>query len=116
VDEVDAVVIDRGLEMRERVEQALLRAPVELILPIRDEFTQVREFRAVVPVRALDLVGKARARQSLAEVGERRIRDLDPKRLDGFAHGRVLRNLAVESKEAGTSWVPASRSNSRCFD
>jgi hypothetical protein len=109
---MDAVVVDGSLEMRKRVQQPLLRAPVEAVLPVRDEFAQVRQLRAVVPVRAFDLVGEARARQSFAEIGERRFGDLDLERLDGFAPGRFLRDLAVERKEAGTLRVPASRTKS----
>ena len=70
-------------------------APVVAVAPVGDQLAQVGEVGAVVPARAGDLVGKARAREALAQIGEHGVGDGDAKRLDAacaallrFRHGR----------------------------
>jgi hypothetical protein len=89
VDQVQAEAVDVRAEVRQRVDRALLRAPVEPGLPVAHELAHVAEARAVVPARALDLVRPARAREALAEVVEHGLRDVDGERSD--VHWRPVR-------------------------
>src|SRR5207249_11854544 len=61
---------DAGAELRQRVEPRLRHAPVEALAPVGDQLAQVGEVRTVGPARAGDLVGEARAREALAQVGQ----------------------------------------------
>src|SRR5439155_3484590 len=85
VDEVDAEAADAGAELREGVEPRLGRAPVEALTPVGDQVAQVGEVRAVGPARAGDLVGEARAREALAQVGQDGVGDGDAEGLDVHA-------------------------------
>src|SRR4030095_1755652 len=64
-------------ELVELIESPLGRAPVELLLPVRDELFEVREVRSVVPIRAGDLSREARACQPLLEIREYAVSDVD---------------------------------------
>ena len=50
MDEVNIETVDRRRELVELIESPLGRAPVELLLPVRDELFEVREVRSVIPV------------------------------------------------------------------
>src|SRR5690606_38094705 len=82
VDEVDLEPADLGAELLELVEPRLGRTPVELVAPVRDQLAHGVEVRAVAPARAGDLVGKARAREALAQVRQDGIRNRDAIGLD----------------------------------
>ena len=77
MDEVNIETVDRRRELVELIESPLGRAPVELLLPVRDELFEVREVRSVVPIRAGDLTREARARQPLLEIREDAVSDVD---------------------------------------
>ena len=100
VDEVDAEPADAGAELREAVERRLVRAPVVAIAPVGDQLAQVGEVRPVGPAGAGDLVGEARAREALAQVGEDGVRHGDAKRLD--LHGRLLRGRRARDNPCGS--------------
>jgi hypothetical protein len=80
VDVVDAEPTDPGAELRKPVERRLVDAPVVALAPVGDQLAQVGEVRPIGPAGARDLVGEARAREALAEVGE-----------DGVGHGDAIR-------------------------
>jgi hypothetical protein len=82
VDEVDADVVDVGLEVRELVERLLLLSPVVTFPPIREQFPEVVDVGACVPPRAFDLVRPPGIRQPLLQVGQQVRRDVDLKRPD----------------------------------
>jgi hypothetical protein len=64
VDEVDVEIPDPGLELIELVETPLLFAPIEVVLPVRDELAHVAHGGAVVPARIFYLVGEPRSGQA----------------------------------------------------
>src|SRR6185369_5305577 len=70
VDEMDAEPADGGAEVRKPVQTRLGGAPVVAVAPVGDQLPHVGELRSVVPARAGDLVGEARARQALAQIRE----------------------------------------------
>ena len=82
VDKVDAQAADGGAEVREGVDGALLRPPVEVRLPVAHQVVQVGQARAVLPIGPGDLVGPAGARQPRLQVRELGFGDLDSERLD----------------------------------
>ena len=70
--------VQRHLELREGIEPRLLRTPVEPLGPVADELAQIGEVGAIRPWLARRLVRKARPPQPLAQVGDRRIGDVQP--------------------------------------
>ena len=80
VQEVQVDAVQRHLELRKGVEPRLLRAPVEAVAPVLDQLAQVRDVGAVGPGLAGRLVGEARAREALAQVGDRVVGDVEPER------------------------------------
>ena len=82
VDEVDRQAVDRGRELLEPVQRALLRAPVEPVAPVRDQLLQIGDVGAVGPAVALQRLGTARVPQARLQVGEHRIRHADRERTD----------------------------------
>jgi hypothetical protein len=73
------------MELVEGVQLRLLRPPVEAVSPVRGQAPHEREVRAVLPPASADLVGPARARQSLPQVGQHAVVDVEAVwlRLDG---------------------------------
>ena len=67
VQEVNIDIVQRHLELRERIEPRLLHPPVERGAPILDQLAQIRDIRAVGPWRVRRLVGKTRPRQPRAQ-------------------------------------------------
>jgi len=59
-----------SVNWREAVELTLPGAPVEAVLPVIDERFQIREAGAGGPRFKRRLVGKARAREPLAQIGD----------------------------------------------
>jgi hypothetical protein len=78
VDEVQVDAGHLGRELAEAVEPRLVRAPVVAVLPVRDQVLHVGEARAEGPLGAGGLVGPPHAGQALAQIGERRVGNLDP--------------------------------------
>jgi hypothetical protein len=103
MDEVEALSVDRRRVLIEAIESCLAGAPVELLAPVLAQLPQVAELGPVVPADILDLVGPARAAESLAQVVQHRVGNVDPKRLDGFAHGGSPRGSWVSFTFAGTA-------------
>jgi hypothetical protein len=70
VHEVDAETVDVGPEVREPVELAFPRPPVEFRTPVRDQVTQIGQVGAVGPARPVDRVGRpgraTRSRRSVS--------------------------------------------------
>ena len=74
--------VDRRAELRERVELALARPPVEPVGPVLDELLQEAERCAVVPARVVDLVGPAGACDRRVQVVEVGVGHCDAERCD----------------------------------
>ena len=94
--------VDVGRELIELIEPPLGSAPVERLAPVGDELLEIRQVRAVIPVRAGDLTGKARARQALLQIGKNRIFDMDLERDDRFlapGQGRLDRTSSSTKAE-----------------
>jgi hypothetical protein len=68
MDVVNAEAVDFRAELGEAIDLGLVRPPVVVRPPILDELPQVGEIGAVLPSGIGHFVGKARARQALAEV------------------------------------------------
>ena len=85
VNEVKIDVVDLRLVLVEGVEQPLLGTPVEGVAPVLAELAEIAELGAVDPV-GLDLVGKTRAREALAQVFEHGVGNVDAK----FLHRGAL--------------------------
>ena len=86
MDEVDVEPVDVRRELIELIETTFRGAPVEAVAPIAHELFQIREVRAVVPVRVGDLTRETRAPESILQVGQDGIGDVDLERND-----RILR-------------------------
>src|SRR5262245_19131685 len=63
MNEVNVEAVDVGLELREPVEAALLRAPVEAVAPVGNQFFEVAGVNSVVPAHAGQFVRKPCVRQ-----------------------------------------------------
>ena len=77
VQEVDLLPVDRGHELRVRVDARLLRAPVVPGAPVVDELADVVARNAVAPVHARQLVRPADAAEAVGEVVEVALGDVD---------------------------------------
>ena len=77
VPEVQVDAVDLAQEPGDRVELGLARAPVVAVAPVLAELADGVDLRAVVPLRAGDRLGPARARQALAQVGQDGVGDID---------------------------------------
>ena len=86
MDEVDVEPVDVRRELIELIETTFRGAPVVAVAPIGHELFQIREVRAVVPVRVGDLTRETRAPESILQVGQDGIGDVD---LEG--NDRILR-------------------------
>src|SRR5690242_8921745 len=74
VDEMQLDAAQACRELTKTVYPRLVSAPVESVAPVRDQLAQVVAARAGRPHGKRRLVRKARARQPLAQVGERAVR------------------------------------------
>ncbi len=70
--------VDRGLELVELVQTALVNPPVVLVAPVGHELPQVGQAGAVVPVRVGELVSKTRPGKALLQIGQHAVWNLDP--------------------------------------
>jgi hypothetical protein len=73
MDEVNAI---RAVVMK-RVQPLLLRVEVERLRPVVDDRPQHVDVDAVLPRRAVDRIGPARAPQPLAQVVDRSFAEVD---------------------------------------
>src|SRR2546425_8065499 len=71
VDEVQLDAVQRHGELPQAVDARFVRAPVEALLPMSHELSQMGEASPGRPGLERRLVRKARARQTLAQIGER---------------------------------------------
>src|SRR5918992_2835022 len=78
VQEVDSLPVDLRGELRKPVELRFLLAPVEAIGPVLGEVLEVIERDAPTPADARYLVREAGASQTLSQVAEGGLGDLDP--------------------------------------
>src|SRR5262249_51458144 len=88
VQEVDALAVDLGGELRAGVEPRLGSAPVVPCAPIPGELRQVAQRDAALPPHFGQRAWPADAGQPLLQVFDVGLGDVDPKRLDGLAHRR----------------------------
>lgn len=77
VDEMHRLAFDLGDELGEGIQPRLLRAPVELLPPIGDELPEVIRRHAQVPFIAGCWRSEAGARQTVRQVVEIGLRDVD---------------------------------------
>src|SRR5258705_10115833 len=91
VDEVDVHAVDRGRELRERVQLRFEFPPVVVGSPVAQEALESLELSALRPVGYGFLVRPPRRLDPLAEIFERRVRDMDFEWADAHVAGcRVL--------------------------
>jgi hypothetical protein len=77
--EVHALPVDLGDELRERVQSRFLGAPVKPLAPVADEVAGVAERHAVRPPGVRQLVRPAHVRETLLQVVEIGLWDLGVK-------------------------------------
>src|SRR5262249_18420656 len=89
--------VDRGDELRKRVQPRLGLAPVVFLAPVADELLQPGELRALRAIGDRFLVRPSRRVDALAQVVERRLRHLDLER----AYRLIFRRpaLATDGEE-----------------
>jgi hypothetical protein len=80
---LEAGRVDLGAMLRERVEHVLARPPVEPVGPVAHQLLEVAELGAVVPTRAVDLVGPAGPAERGGQRVDVRVGHRDPERGDG---------------------------------
>ncbi len=88
VDEVEALAIEIGAEMRQAVQDLLLAAPVELGAPVLDEIPQVGQAGAIFPTRSRRLVAEPGPVQPVPQVVESLPIHVDAVRVDSHSGGR----------------------------
>jgi hypothetical protein len=88
VEEVQLDPVDRGRELRQRVQAGLALAPVVAVGPVAGERLHGRELDALRPVGDELLRRPARGLDPAPEVGELLLRNLDSERADGGGFGR----------------------------
>src|ERR1051326_2561177 len=79
---VNPAAVDLRAKLRELVEVRLLRAPVEVMLPIAGQLPEIRQIGTIVPARSLPLIGPAGASQTRVQVVKGGLRNIDGERLD----------------------------------
>src|SRR5439155_5990499 len=82
MDEVDMDAIELGLELIDRVQLALLCAPIEPVGPIRKQLFKVLKISPLLPGIPWCLIRPARVADTLSEVREDLVLDLDRERGD----------------------------------
>ncbi len=107
--EVDVLAVDLGGELGDLVEAGLVDSPVVAAGPVLDQVDEVVLVHAVVPADAGDLVGPAGAGQSVSQVVEVSLRDVDTERLhvghglDDRSHsGQVLSSNAARISQVAS--------------
>ena len=81
MDEVEVDAVDPRLELRQRVERALRRAPVVAVAPVPDELAHEVNRRPVRPRHNRRFVREAHAGEPLAQVAQRGVFDVQLERL-----------------------------------
>ena len=89
VDEVQLDAADRHAELAKAVDARFLRAPIKVSVPIVDEILKTPKTGTGRPRLEWRLLGPARARQALAQVGERDLGNVQPER-PGRVHRRIM--------------------------
>src|SRR5208283_1050640 len=75
VDEMDRDAFDGGLVMREAVDLPLLPPPIEILLPVIDQFLERLKIGAICPLFIAEVARPARLFEPRAQVGEYGSRD-----------------------------------------
>ena len=88
--EVQVDAVQRHRVLRKRVEERLLRPPVEAGVPVLDKLLEVGDIGSECPRLARRLVGKARACQPLAQIDDGAVRDVQLKGSHRLGHGPGL--------------------------
>ena len=86
---MDVETVDVRLELIERVETALLCAPVEPVMPVHDQLLQISEVHPIGPARTRQLVREARSRKPVLQIRQDGILDVDLERNEGAAGRRT---------------------------
>lgn len=86
VNEVDVQAADRGEELRQLVEPALVRPPVEACAPVLDQLLEVLELGPLVPAAARRGVRPPGAGEALAKIDQHLFWDVDAERADRGVH------------------------------
>jgi hypothetical protein len=89
MDEVKPCIIHINGKMLEIVEPCLLGAPVKIRPPITYQIAQRVGVRAIVPSTALNRIGQSGPLQTVPQIVERRLGNVDHER---FNHQGLLRN------------------------
>jgi hypothetical protein len=84
VNEVDAPSAHVGPKMRPAIHRGFLSAPVELVAPVADDLSEVRDAQSMLPVVA-GALDPPRPRESRIEVGEDGVGDGDGKGLSRWS-------------------------------
>jgi hypothetical protein len=99
VDEVDALPVDLRQEVVQPVETVLLRPPVEALEPVTHQLAEVGEVGSLLPAGLRRRARPPRPRESLAQVLEVLVGDVNVERLDL----RSVRHHAPEAPQSPTS-------------
>jgi hypothetical protein len=102
----------RDLELRKGVEPRLLRPPVEGGLPVFRDLSHVAEIGPKRPRLARRLVGKAGARETLAQIVDRGLRHIKRERRRIYRHDGlrvVVRGARSDARPAVTRNAVGSR-------
>src|SRR6185312_5258415 len=86
VQEVDPLAVDLGRELRVTIELRLLGAPVVARAPVPGQLLQVAQRYAAGPPNAGQFAGPAGPGQTLVQVIDVSLGDLDAEGLDAVAH------------------------------
>ena len=103
VDEMQVDAADRQRELAEAVELRLPRPPVEARAPVFDDVPHVGEACARGPRRQRRLVGPARARKALAQVGDGGVRNVQREGL--HASRPECEPLHTARRATGLCWL-----------
>src|SRR6185503_1789654 len=95
VDEMQVGSAHGRFVVPEGVQLPLPGSPVERGIPVADELSQIREAGPGRPRLERRLVGEARAREALAQIGERGVGNLQPKRRRSRAHDHEITEIFV---------------------
>jgi hypothetical protein len=90
VDEMHIQAIHRCLIMVPAIELGLLGAPIEVRAPVVDQVFEILQIAVIVPPRARNRIGKTGLAQTLAQVVQDIVWDVDRERPhlhDGSSHG-----------------------------
>ena len=98
VDEVEALAVDLGRQVREGVEPCLLGPPVVRRAPVVEELDEERPLGALLPPDPLDLVRQAGAFEPGPEVVEGLLGHVDGVR--GELHGRSVSSASRDHSTA----------------